>query len=232
MSEIILLNKPFRVLSQFRRDGDKATLAEYITTPAVYPAGRLDYDSEGLLILTGDGALQHSIAHPERKLPKTYWVQVEGKISSEALKQLRDGVTLKDGPTLPAQASAMAEPPGLWPRTPPVRYRANIPTSWLCLQIREGRNRQVRRMTAAVGFPTLRLIRYAIGPWNLDDIEPGHSRTIRLKPQQYRELCPPPQSTGKKASPTAPRHRPSERSTPPKRSSRIPTKARHGRGRK
>ncbi len=190
MSELILLNKPFRVLSQFRRDGDKSTLADFVSTPAVYPAGRLDYDSEGLLILTGDGALQHSIAHPDRKLPKTYWVQVEGQISPAAIQQLCQGVELNDGLSKPATAKIIAEPESLWPRTPPVRYRANIPTSWLSLQISEGRNRQVRRMTAAVGFPTLRLIRYAIGEWTIDGIEPGAQRTIRLKPELYQKLCP------------------------------------------
>ncbi|MBD2859248.1 pseudouridine synthase [Spongiibacter sp. KMU-158] len=208
MSDLILLNKPFKVLSQFRRDGDKSTLADFIDTPAVYPAGRLDYDSEGLLILTGDGALQHSIAHPDRKLAKTYWVQVEGEITSEAIAQLAKGVELKDGLTKPAIAERIAEPKSLWERNPPVRFRAAIPTSWLSLQITEGKNRQVRRMTAAVGFPTLRLIRYAIGPWTIDGIEPGAHQAIRLKPELYRELCQPKARIGQN------KHRPSRVKTP------------------
>lgn len=168
-SNLILFNKPFRVLSQFSAEGEKETLANYINVPGFYPAGRLDYDSEGLLLLTNQGALQHIIASPEFKLPKTYWVQVEGDLSETALTQLRLGVELKDGMTKPATAKRMTTP-NIAPRTPPVRHRENIPTSWLSLQIHEGKNRQVRRMTAAVGFPTLRLIRYAIGPYTLDTI--------------------------------------------------------------
>ncbi|TYL47384.1 pseudouridine synthase [Marinomonas sp. IMCC 4694] len=168
-SNLILFNKPFRVLSQFSVEGEKDTLANYIDAPDFYPAGRLDYDSEGLLLLTDQGALQHVIASPDFKLPKTYWVQVEGDLSETALSQLRQGVELNDGMTKPAMAERM-DAPNVAQRNPPVRHRENIPTSWLSLQIREGKNRQVRRMTAAVGFPTLRLIRYAIGPYTLDAI--------------------------------------------------------------
>jgi len=173
MSRILLFNKPYGVICQFSRDGMHPTLADYIAVPDVYPAGRLDTDSEGLLLLTDDGKLQHRISDPKHKLPKTYWVQVEGVPDAAALERLRRGVQLKDGLTLPAEASMMDEPAGLWQRDPPVRFRKNIPTSWLALAIREGKNRQVRRMTAAVGFPTLRLIRYAIGDWTLDGIAPG-----------------------------------------------------------
>lgn len=178
MAELVLFNKPFHVLSQFtdeRQGPSRDTLAQWIDQPGVYPAGRLDYDSEGLLLLTADGQLQHRIASPHNKMPKTYWVQVEGEITADALERLAGGVSLKDGPTLPATANAMAEPE-LWPRTPPVRYRASVPTSWLELTITEGRNRQVRRMTAAVGFPTLRLVRHRIGPWTLEGLAPGEFR--------------------------------------------------------
>ncbi|SBS28792.1 Ribosomal large subunit pseudouridine synthase E [Marinomonas spartinae] len=171
-SSIIAFNKPFRVLSQFSTDDGKATLAEFINVPDFYAAGRLDYDSEGLMLLTNQGAIQHIVASPDFKWPKTYWVQVEGEITDHALEQLRQGVELKDGLTKPAQASRLAAP-DLWPRTPPVRYREAIPTSWIALQIHEGKNRQVRRMTAAVGFPTLRLVRYAIGPYTLEDLNSG-----------------------------------------------------------
>jgi 23S rRNA pseudouridine2457 synthase len=173
MSRILLFNKPYGVICQFSRDGMHPTLADYIAVPEVYPAGRLDTDSEGLLLLTDDGKLQHRITDPKHKLPKTYWVQVEGEPDEAALQQLHRGVQLKDGMTLPAEARLIDEPASLWPRDPPVRFRQNIPTSWIALTIREGRNRQVRRMTAAVGFPTLRLIRYAIGGWTLDGIAPG-----------------------------------------------------------
>jgi 23S rRNA pseudouridine2457 synthase len=175
---LIAFNKPFQVMSQFSPEGDKLTLKDYINIPRVYPAGRLDYDSEGLLLLTDDGRLQARISDPQHKLPKTYWVQVEGEITPEAIQALCKGVLLKDGMTKPAQAIAMAEPVHLWPRNPPVRYRAAIPTSWLSLTIREGRNRQVRRMTAAVGFPTLRLIRYAIGKVSLSGLSVGEFKQI------------------------------------------------------
>lgn len=173
MSRVLLFNKPYGVICQFSRDGLHPTLADYISMPDFYPAGRLDTDSEGLLLLTDDGKLQHRITDPKHKLSKIYWVQVDGLPDELALQQLRDGIQLKDGLTLPAEARLMEEPAGLWQREPPVRFRKDIPTSWLQLTIREGKNRQVRRMTAAVGFPTLRLLRYAIGDWTLDGIAPG-----------------------------------------------------------
>lgn len=179
MATLVLLNKPFNVLCQFTDDQGRGTLADYVSVPGVYPAGRLDYDSEGLVLLTDDGQLQHRIASPRHKLAKTYWVQVEGEITGEALTLLREGVSLKDGPTLPAQAQAMA-PPAVWHRDPPVRERQAIPTSWLQLTLTEGRNRQVRRMTAAVGYPTLRLIRYGIGEWTIDGMAPGESRSLAI----------------------------------------------------
>jgi len=174
VSEIILLNKPFQVLSQFSdRDTTvstpRETLAKYLKAPHFRVAGRLDYDSEGLLVLTRDGRLQQRIANPRHKLWKTYWVQVEGEISLEALDRLRQGVELKDGKTRPAKARKIAPPKALWPRNPPVRFRKTVADSWLEISINEGKNRQVRRMTAAVGLPTLRLIRSAIGPWQLGD---------------------------------------------------------------
>lgn len=169
----IRFNKPYQVLTQFSDGSDRQTLADFISIPDIYPAGRLDRDSEGLLLLTDDGQLQNRISHPDHKLKKIYWVQLDGEISSDAIDKLRDGVQLKDGMTLPAKVEVIAEPAALWPRNPPVRYRAEIPTSWISLEISEGRNRQVRRMTAAVGYPTLRLIRYAIGPVTLDGLKPG-----------------------------------------------------------
>ncbi len=179
MAKIIVLNKPMNVLSQFTDSEDRTTLREFITEPGLYPAGRLDYDSEGLLLLTDDGSLQAKISHPRFKMPKTYWVQVEGTITSAALERLEKGIMLKDGPTKPANASII-KAPAIWERNPPVRQRRNIPTSWIALTIHEGRNRQVRRMTAAVGFPTLRLIRYSIGPWSIDGLHPGESRQESL----------------------------------------------------
>jgi 23S rRNA pseudouridine2457 synthase len=172
---LILFNKPYGVLSQFTDRGTaaaRATLSDYIDVPGVYPAGRLDRDSEGLLLLTGDGRLQARIADPKFKMPKTYLVQVEGEVTQAALAALRDGILLKDGVTQPAQAERIADP-DLWPRDPPVRFRKSVPDCWLKLTIREGRNRQVRRMTAAVGHPTLRLVRWRIGEWGLEGLEPG-----------------------------------------------------------
>lgn len=175
-----MFNKPYGVICQFSRDGMHPTLADYIALPDVYPAGRLDNDSEGLLLLTDDGKLQHRITDPRHKQPKTYWVQIEGAPDEAALQLLRLGVNLKDGLTLPAEVKLITEPENLWPRNPPIRQRKHIPTSWLELTIHEGRNRQVRRMTAAVGLPTLRLIRYRIGEWALEGLEPGKSRLISL----------------------------------------------------
>ncbi|MDZ7828378.1 MAG: pseudouridine synthase [Halofilum sp. (in: g-proteobacteria)] len=185
-SRIILFNKPFGTVCRFGREPGRSTLADWIDVPDVYPAGRLDRESEGLLVLTGDGGLAHRITHPRRKLEKTYWVQVERCPGESALAALRAGVPLKDGMTRPAGARLLtapdSEPDGLWPRDPPVRFRRNVPTRWLQLTLQEGRNRQVRRMTAAVGHPTLRLIRVAVGPWRLDDLQPGEWRWVRARP--------------------------------------------------
>jgi 23S rRNA pseudouridine2457 synthase len=172
---LILLNKPFRVLCQFRDNDGRATLADYIDIAGVYPAGRLDFDSEGLLLLTDDGRLQAKISEPRAKLPKHYWVQVEGEANDEHLQALLAGVKLKDGSARAEQVSIITEPESLWPRDPPIRERKSIPTSWLDLVLSEGRNRQVRRMTAAVDLPALRLIRHRIGPWSLDELRPGDS---------------------------------------------------------
>lgn len=179
MSNLIVFNKPYHVLSQFSVIDDKTSLAKFIHRPNVYAAGRLDYDSEGLLLLTDDGTLQTRISHRDFKLPKTYWVQVEGRPAKSALDQLSQGVELKDGKTRPAKARLLDEP-NVWPRHPPIRQRANQPTSWLELTITEGRNRQVRRMTAHVGHPTLQLIRVAIGPWSLDGLRPGDTRELTV----------------------------------------------------
>ena len=178
MSEILVLNKPFNVLSQFTDEAGRETLSDYIDLKGFYPAGRLDRDSEGLLLLTDDGHLQHLISHPRHKMDKTYWVQVEGEISSSACKQLLNGVELKDGNASALVAEPMSEPE-VWERDPPVRFRQAIPTSWLKITINEGRNRQVRRMTAAAGFPTLRLIRVSIGPWSLDSLQPGQWNRVQ-----------------------------------------------------
>lgn len=175
MARIVLFNKPFRVLTQFRESGSRLTLSNYFNDPALRVAGRLDYDSEGLLLLSDDGRLVQKISDPRFRQEKTYWVQVEGEPTADALAQLRSGVTLKDGKTRPAKAKLIEEPAGLWSRDPPIRYRAKIPTSWIELTISEGRNRQVRRMTAVVNYPTLRLIRVRVGDWSLDELKPGES---------------------------------------------------------
>ncbi|MEH6756377.1 MAG: pseudouridine synthase [Parasphingorhabdus sp.] len=182
MSQLILFNKPFGVLSQFTDRGtetSRPTLSNYIDVPGVYPAGRLDRDSEGLLLLTGDGKFQARIADPKYKMPKSYLAQVEGDAEEAALDQLRQGVRLKDGLTRPAEVERIAVP-SLWPRDPPVRFRKSVPDCWLRLTIREGKNRQVRRMTAAVGHPTLRLVRWSIGDWTIEDLQPGGWREIEI----------------------------------------------------
>lgn len=178
MPRLILLNKPYGVLSQFTDPASRPTLADYLPVPGVYVAGRLDRDSEGLLALTDDGALQTRISHPRYKAPKTYRAQVEGDPAEAALERLRRGIELSDGPARPAVVQRIPEPAGLWPRDPPIRYRVAIPTVWLEITLREGRNRQVRRMTAAIGHPTLRLIRWRIGDWTLDGLRPGQWREV------------------------------------------------------
>ena len=183
MSRLILFNKPFGVLPQFTDKGTigspRPTLSDYIDVPGVYPAGRLDMDSEGLMLLTDDGRLQARISDPKYKMPKTYLVQVEGAVTEDALAALRKGVTLKDGLTLPAEAEHIDDP-RLWPRDPPIRVRLSVPDSWIKLTIREGRNRQVRRMTAVVGFPTLRLVRWSVGDWTVDGLNQGEWREIAV----------------------------------------------------
>jgi 23S rRNA pseudouridine2457 synthase len=190
LGRLLLLNKPFGVLCQFTPEAGRRSLADFIQIPAVYPAGRLDADSEGLVLLTDDGRLQATIADPRHKLPKSYWVQVEGIVEAAAVTALERGLVLRDGPTRPARARAVPPPEGLWEREPPVRFRRHIPTSWLELELREGRNRQVRRMTAAVGLPTLRLVRHRIGPWNLEALQPGQWRELPVE-QAYAALSTP-----------------------------------------
>ncbi|WP_070989679.1 pseudouridine synthase [Halofilum ochraceum] len=182
MSRVILFNKPFGTVCRFGAETGRYTLGDWLDIPRVYPAGRLDRDSEGLVVLTDDGGLAHRITHPKRKLTKTYWVQVEGAPDAQALAALRAGVALREATTRPARARSMTAPESLWERDPPIRYRARIPTTWLELELREGRNRQVRRMTATVGHPTLRLIRVAVGPWALDSLQPGEWREATVPP--------------------------------------------------
>jgi len=176
---LILLNKPFRVLSQFRDADGRPTLGDYVDVPGVYPAGRLDFDSEGLVLLTDNGRLQARISQPKSRTAKTYWAQVEGTPNEEQLKQLLRGVSLKDGPARAKAARLIDEPASLWEREPPIRYRASIPDSWVEIVLTEGRNRQVRRMTAAVGLPTLRLVRYSVGDWNVESLKPGEWKFAR-----------------------------------------------------
>ncbi len=177
----ILLNKPFRVLSQFSDEQGRATLADFVDVPGVYPAGRLDFDSEGLILLTDDGRLQARISQPRSRLAKTYWAQVEGEPADQQLDEIVRGVTLKDGRARAIDARRIGEPANLWDRDPPIRYRASIPTGWIEISLTEGRNRQVRRMTAAVGLPTLRLIRCSVGPFTLQGLGPGDSRALSNK---------------------------------------------------
>ncbi|MZR61704.1 pseudouridine synthase [Alcanivorax sp. DP30] len=207
MAKLILLNKPFQVLSQFQDDQGRRTLREFIPVPGVYPAGRLDWDSEGLLLLTDDGGLQARISSPRFHLPKTYLVQVEGQPGDRDLQKLRQGITLKDGPTRPAQVQRI-DAPSLWPRNPPVRSRKTVSDSWLKLTIDEGRNRQVRRMTAAIGFPTLRLVRWQIGDWKVEGLSPGEWQTTevhaparrkaRTRPQGRRARGPRPSASDRR----------------------------------
>lgn len=177
---VVLLNKPFGVLCQFTDAAGRATLSGLVDIPEVYPAGRLDADSEGLVVLTSSGPLQARIAHPRSRLRKTYWVQVEGTPAADALAALASGVALRDGPARAAEAREIAEPAQLWPRDPPIRFRKAIPTAWLAVTLDEGRNRQVRRMTAAVGLPTLRLVRASVGTWTLDGLGPGQWKVARV----------------------------------------------------
>jgi len=185
---LLLLNKPFNTLCQFTDSEKRQTLADFVSTQDVYPAGRLDRDSEGLVLLPAAGSLQHHISHPDHKLEKNYWVQVEGIPDASAIAALCAGVQLKDGKTAPAKARIIDEPE-LWPRQPPIRVRAQIPTSWLELTIHEGRNRQIRRMTAAVGHPTLRLVRYQVGPWTLGELAPGQWCEAKI-PDEWRTMLP------------------------------------------
>jgi 23S rRNA pseudouridine2457 synthase len=181
VARIVLFNKPYGVLTQFTDSDGRPTLGDFIDFPGVYAAGRLDADSEGLVVLTDDGALQARISHPRHKLEKVYWAQVEGVPDEAALVRLRAGLDLGDFVTRPGRARLIDEPPGLWPRVPPIRFRAAIPTSWLEIAIAEGKNRQVRRMTAKIGFPTLRLVRWSVGEWSLGDLAPGQWRLLDAK---------------------------------------------------
>ena len=174
---LLLVNKPYGVLTQFTDRQGRPTLADFVPVPGVYPAGRLDADSEGLVLLTNHGPLQAQLADPRHKAPKVYWAQVEGTVDDASLLPLRAGVVLNDGPALPISVREIPEP-ALWARSPPIRHRVRVPTSWLELELREGRNRQVRRMTAAVGLPTLRLVRHAVGPWTVDGLSPGEWREV------------------------------------------------------
>ena len=184
--QYILLNKPFEVLTQFTDENGRATLKDFVPVPDIYPVGRLDYDSEGLVLLTGDKILQHRLSNPKYKIEKTYWAQVEGVPTDEALASLRAGVYIKNIKTAPAKARLLTEEPQIWERSKPIRFRQNIPTSWIELKLTQGMNRQVRKMTAAVGFPTLRLIRYSIGPLTLTGLAPGQYRS--LTPTEIRSL--------------------------------------------
>lgn len=190
MGKIVLFNKPYGVLSQFTPEGRWQGLRDHLALPGMYPAGRLDADSEGLLLLTDEGRWQHRIADPRHKLEKVYWAQVEGVPDEAAIGQLRNGVVLADFTTRPARVRRLDEPPALWPRDPPIRFRASIPTSWMELAISEGKNRQVRRMCAAVGFPVLRLVRRAIGPFELGNLLPGEYQVLTEKQLQARGFFP------------------------------------------
>jgi 23S rRNA pseudouridine2457 synthase len=217
MSRLLLFNKPYGVISQFSADGKHATLKDYIPVAAVYPAGRLDTDSEGLLLLTDDGQLQHRLSHPRHKLPKTYWAQVEGIPDAAALDALRRGVDLGDFVTQPARARLIPPPADLWERTPPIRQRLSIPTHWLELVIEEGKNRQVRRMTAKVGFPTLRLVRARLGPFDLAGLAPGQWREVSAA--ELGPVSQTPRATRGSAGETRSR-RPAPDAVPPGKTSR------------
>jgi 23S rRNA pseudouridine2457 synthase len=182
----VLLNKPYEVLTHFTDEHGRATLKDHVTEPGIYPVGRLDYDSEGLLLLTDDKALQHHLTDPRYKVPKTYWAQVEGLVTEEALEKLRRGVQIKEGFTAPAEARALPDPTELWERSTPIRFRLSVPTSWVELRISQGMNRQVRKMCAAVGLPCLRLVRVAIGDLRIGELQPGQSRP--LTPEEVRKL--------------------------------------------